>query len=144
MANTLSSIDTSIKSLAPSFQTAIKTIIDAESAPLNRVQTQKDQIDVRRGVYTDIKTNFDALQSAIQTLISTQATYGMATVSKATVTPSTAGTTVLSATSTESAAAADYDIVVTQLAKAQAKSTTAAFSPDVALGKSGTFWLGGN
>ncbi len=144
MANTITSIDTSIKALAPSFQTAIKAIIDSESAPLNRVQTQKDQIDIRKGVYTDIKNNFDSLQTALQALISTQASYGMNLTSKASVTPGTAGTTVLSATTTESAAAADYDIVVTQLAKAQTKSTTAAYSPDVALGKSGTFWLGGN
>jgi len=144
MANTITSIDTSIKALAPSFQTAIKAIIDSESAPLNRVQTQKDQIDMRRGVYTDIKNNFDSLQTAIQALISTQASYGMNTVSKATVTPGTSGTSVLSATSTESAVAADYDIAVTQLAKVQSKATTASFSADVALGKSGTFWMGGN
>jgi flagellar hook-associated protein 2 len=144
MASTISSIDSSILSLAPSLQTAIKAIIDSESAPLNRVQTQKDQIIVRRGVYTDIKANFDSLQSALQALISTQTTYGMNLVSKAAVIPGTAGTTVLSATTSESAAAAEYDIVVTQLAKAQSKSTAAAFSPDVALGKSGTFWLGGN
>ncbi len=144
MAGTISSIDTSIKGLAPSFQTAIKAIIDSESAPLNRVQTQKDQIIVRRGVYTDIKTNFDSLQGALQALISTQAAYGMNLVSKAAVTPGAAGTTVLSATSSESAATAEYDIVVTQLAKAQSKSTDAAFSPDVSLGKSGTFWMGGN
>ena len=144
MAGTISSIDTSIKGLAPSFQTAIKAIIDSESAPLNRVQTQKDQIIVRRGVYTDIKTNFDSLQGALQALISTQAAYGMKLVSKAAVTPGAAGTTVLSATSSESAATAEYDIAVTQLAKAQSKSTDAAFSPDVSLGKSGTFWMGGN
>jgi len=144
MANTISSIDTSIKSLAPTFQTAIKTIIESESGPLNRTQAQKDQIEVRRGVYTDIKTNFDALQTAIQALISTHASYGMKSVSKQTITPGTAGATVLTATSTESAVAADFDIVVTTLAKAQSKSTTAAASPDVALGKSGTFWLGGN
>ena len=144
MAGTISSIDTSIKSLAPSFQTAIKAIIDSESAPLNRVQTQKDQIDVRRGVYKDVKANFDSLQSALQALISTQATYGMNLVSKASITPGTTGTIVLSATTSESAAAAEYNIAVTQLAKAQSKSTTAAFSPDVALGKSGSFWLGGN
>ena len=144
MAGTISSIDTSIMGLAPSLQTAIKAIIDSESAPLKRVQTQKDQIIVRRGVYTDIKANFDSLQSALQALISTEATYGMNLVSKAAVMPGTAGTTVLSATSSESAALAEYDIAVTQLAKAQSKSTAAAFSPDVALGKSGTFWLGGN
>ena len=144
MANTISSIDTSIKNLAPTFQTAIKTIIESESGPLNRAQTQKDQIEVRRGVYTDIKTNFDALQSAIQSLISTHASYGMKAVSKSTVTPGTSGTTVFTATSTESATVSDYDIAVTLLAKAQAKSTSAVASPDVALGKSGTFWLGGS
>ncbi|MBI5943503.1 MAG: flagellar filament capping protein FliD [Chloroflexi bacterium] len=144
MANTISSIDTSIKSLAPTFQTAIKTIIESESGPLNRTQAQKDQIEVRRGVYTDIKTNFDALQTAIQALISTHASYGMKSVSKQAITPGTAGATVLTATSTESTAAAEFDLVVTTLAKAQSKSTSAAASSDVALGKSGTFWLGGN
>ena len=124
MADTISSIDTSIKSLAPSFQTAIKAIIDSESAPLKRVQEQKDRIDVRRGIYTDVKANFDSLQSALQALISTQSAYGMKVASKVLVTPSTAGATVLSATSAESAAAAEYDISVTQLAKAQSKSTT--------------------
>ena len=144
MASTITSIDTTIKSLAPSFQTAIKAIIDAESSPLKKVQEQKDQIDVRRSVYTDVKTNFDALQGALQALISTQESFGMKLVSKASITSGTAGSTVLNANITDSATAADYDIAVTQLAKAQTKSTTAAFSPDVALGKSGTFWMGGS
>ncbi len=144
MASSIGSIDTSIAALAPTFQAAIKATIESESAPLNRVKTQKDQIDVRRSVYTDIKVNFDALQTSLQALISTQSSYGMNLTSKLTVVPGTAGTTVLSATSTESAAAADYDIVVSQLAKFQSKASTAASSPDVALGKSGTFWMGGN
>lgn len=143
--NAISSIDTSIAKLTPTFQTAIKAIVEAESSSLKRTQALKDTIDVRRSVYTDIKTNFDGLQSALQALISTQDTYGMNLVSKASVTPGTAGAMVLSATTTsDTAAAADYDIVVTQLAKAQSKSTLLAYSPDVALGKSGTFWLGGS
>ena len=144
MATTISSIDTQIAKLAPTFQTAIKAVIDSESTSLKRTQAQKDSIDVRRSVYTDIKTNFDGLQNALQALISTQDTYGMNLVSKASVTPGTTGSTVLSASTTsDTAAAADYDIAVTQLAKAQSKSTSLAYSPDVALGKSGTFWLGG-
>lgn len=144
MATTISSIDTQIAKLAPTFQTAIKTVIDSESASLKRTQTLKDTIDVRRSVYTDIKTNFDGLQTALQALLSTQDTYGMNLVSKASVTPGTTGSTVLSASTTsDTAATADYDIAVTQLAKAQSKSTSLAYSPDVALGKSGTIWLGG-
>lgn len=146
MANTISStsIDASIKNLAPTFQTAIKTIIDSESGPLNRAKAQKDQIEVRRGIYVDMKTNFDALQSAIKALISTDSSYGVKSASKHTIIPGTAGASVISATVTETASAADYDIAVTTLAKAQSKASSAASSPDVALGKSGTFWLGGN
>ncbi len=143
MASTINSIDKSIASLAQSFQTAIKATIDSESAPLNRTKTQKDQLDVRRGVYTDIRTNFDALQSAMQAMISSHASYTMSMVPKLTTTPGTVGGTTLTATATEGAAAADYDVIVSQLAKAQIKSTTAAYSTDSALGKSGTFWLGG-
>ncbi len=143
MAGTITSIDASISKLAPTFQTAIKTIIDSESTSLKNVQTQKDKIDVRRGIYKDVKTNFDELQSSIQALISTQASFGLSLVSKATVTPGTVGTTVLSATTKDTAITADYDIAVTQLAKAQSRSTIDSFSPDAAAGKSGIFWLGG-
>jgi flagellar capping protein FliD len=146
MASTVSSIDTQIAGLAPTLQTAIKAIVAAESTPLKRTQAQKDTIEVRRGIYTDIKSNFDGLQSAIQALISTQASYGMQLVNQTSVTPGTTGTTVLSATTSESAALADYDITVTQLAKNQSKTTSgiAVTSVDTALGKTGTFWLGGN
>ena len=132
-----------LSKLAPTFQTAIKATIDAASDPLKRVQAQKDQMDVRRGIYTDMKTNLDGLQSAVQALITTQAFYGLNPVLKSSITPTTAGTSVLTATNTSSAVAGDYDISVTQLAKAQSRATLAAQSPDLALGKSGTFWLGG-
>src|SRR5690242_18319861 len=133
MASTVSSIDTSLQNLAPTFQTAIKTIIEAESAPLQRTQTLKDQLDVRRGVYTDVKTNFDALQSAVQALISTQASYGLNLISKPSVTPTIAGTTVLTASITsDNAPTADYDFSVSKLAKADSRGTAAFPSSDVA------------
>lgn len=144
MANTVSSIDASLQNLAPTFQKTIKTIIEAESAPLKRTQTLKDQLDVRRGVFTDIQTNVDALQSAVQALISTQASFGLNLVSKASVIPTTAGTTVLTSSLTsDSAAAADYDFFVTKLAKAESRATAAVASSEIALNKSGTLWLGG-
>ncbi len=144
MANTVSSVDASLLNLAPTFQKTIKTIIEAESAPLKRTQTLRDQLDVRRSVYTDIKSNFDALQSAVQALISTQASYGLNLVSKASITPATAGSTVLTANITsDSAPAADYDFSVTRLAKAESRATAAVASSDIALNKSGTLWLGG-
>src|SRR5689334_4525336 len=144
MANTVSSVDASLLNLAPTFQKTIKTIIEAESAPLNRTQTLKDQLDVRRGVFTDIQTNFDTLQSAVQALISAQASYGLNLVSKANVTPMMAGATVLTSSLTsDSPVAADYDFSVTKLAKAESRATAAVASSDIALNKSGTLWLGG-
>lgn len=144
MASTVSSIDASLQNLTPTFQKQIKAIIDSESAPLQRTQTLRDQLDVRRGVYNDVKTNFGALQSAIQALISTQASYGLNLIAKANVTPIVAGTTVLTANITsDSAPSAEYDFSVTRLAKAESLATDPAASSDVALNKTGTFWLGG-
>lgn len=144
MASTIASVDASLKNLAPSFQTAIKSIIDSESAPLKRVQEQRDKLDVRRGVFTDIKTNFDALQSAVQALISNQASFGLKLAAKASISPTTAGSTVLTAAiNNESTPSADFDFSVTKLAKAHSRATDAVSSPDIALNKSGTFWMGG-
>lgn len=144
MANTVSSIDASLLNLAPTFQKAIKAIIESESTPLRRTQNQRDQLDIRRGVYADVKSNFDALQSAMQALISTQASFGLKLVSKASVTPSTAGTTVLTANLTDdSALTGEYDFSVTRLAKAESRAAAPVVSPDVALNKSGAFWMGG-
>jgi flagellar capping protein FliD len=144
MTGTISSIDTSLQNLAPTFQTAIKTIIESESGPLKKTQSLKEQLEVRRGVYSDVKSNFDALQSAIQTMISTQASYGLKLVSKSSVTPLTAGTTVLTASITDNCTPpANYDFSVTRLAKAESRAMAPAASSDTALNKSGTFWLGG-
>ena len=144
MASTVSSIDASLKNLAPTFQTAIKVSIEAESAPLKRVQSLKDSLNIRRSVYTDVKTNFDALQSAVQALISSQASYGLKLVSKSSVTPATSGTTVLTVSKTdENAPVTDYDFSFTKLAKAHSRATVAASSPDVLLNRSGVFWMGG-
>jgi flagellar hook-associated protein 2 len=143
MASTITPIDTQIAGLAQTFQTAIKATLKVESDPLNKTQALKDTVDVRRSVYTDIKTNFTNLQNALQALISSQATYGLNQTSAVTVTPSTG--TVLTANVASDAAVGEYDVVVSQLAKAQSKSTSLSVSGiDIALGKSGTFWMGGS
>jgi flagellar hook-associated protein 2 len=146
MANTIGSdLTTALNNLAPTFKTAVNATIDAESAPLKRIQAQKDQTDVRRSIYTDMKNNLTALQNAVQGLITTQAGYSMNTVLKASVVPGTAGTSVITTNGTSGTmTAGDYDISVTRLAKAQSRATIAVASPDLALGKSGTFWLGGS
>jgi flagellar hook-associated protein 2 len=144
-SSTISSIDDLIsKNLTATFQTELKATIDAESTPLKQVQTQKDSLDVRRSIYTDVKTNFDALQSAFEALISTKSTYGLKLTSNSSVTPATSGSTVLTVSKTdEGASPSNYDFTVTKLAKANSRASAAATSPDIALNKSGTFWMGG-
>ena len=145
MPSTISSISSSadLSKLAPTFQTAIKDMIDAESQPMKRVQSQKDELDVRKGIYTDMKSNLDGLQSALHALMTGQTDYALKSIAKMTLTPGIAGAAVLTATTTDTAAFADYNIYVSQLAKAQSRATTAYASPDVPLGKTGAFWLGG-
>ncbi len=133
----------SLNNLAPTFRTAINATIDAESQPLKRVQTQKDEINVRKGIYTDIKKNMDALQSAVLALISTQASFALKLSPSAAVMSGNAGASVLSASASETALFGEYDFAVSKLARAQTQATAAAASPDIALGKSGVFWLGG-
>ena len=111
---------------------------------MNRVQTQKDAITIRQSVYTDIKTNMDALQSAVQALITGQANYALGNVAKPTITSGTSGATVLTATTVDSTPVGEFDIAVTALAKAQTRMTMASATPDLALGKTGTFWIGGD
>jgi len=151
ITNTSAALDASILKLAPTFQTAIKTTIEAESTPLKTIQTKRDSLDVTKGVYTDVKTNLDAMQSALQTLISTQVSFGLTLVSKAIVTPGTTGSTVMTATTSDTAAAGDYEIssytglTGIQLAKAESRASSDSLtSAEIALGKSGTFWLGGS
>jgi flagellar hook-associated protein 2 len=145
MATSISSdLNAALKNLAPTFQTAINASIEAESEPLKRIQALKDQTDIRRNIYTDMKTNLGALQTAVQALITTQASYSMNPVLKASIVPGTTGTSVITTSSNSGTmVAGDYDIAVTRLAKAQSRATAASVSPDIALGKGGTFWLGG-
>jgi flagellar hook-associated protein 2 len=145
MATTITSAanQAALNNLATTFRTQITTIMTAERKPVERVQTQRDQVDVRRGIYTDLKKNLDELQSSLKALISTDDAFTATPGVKPTVTPGTAGSTVLTATTETTSLAANYDFVVTQLAKAQSKASTTFSSADIALGKSGTFWMGG-
>jgi len=143
MVGTIDDLNKSMNSLAPTFRTAINATIQSESLPLTRTQTQRDQVTVRRSIYTDMKNNLDALQTATQALISTQGSFGLNLTPSPSIIVGTAGTNVLTATVSDTAIYGDYDFSVTKLAKAETKGTAAVASSDIALGKSGTFWIGG-
>ena len=75
-----------------------------------RSRRKKMPSTVQRAVYTDVKTSMEALQSAVQALISSQATFAMSMAPKTSITPGTVGSTVLSLTTTsDNLASGDYE-----------------------------------
>ena len=155
MANTISAtssaaakaaeIDAQIRKLAPSFQTAITTTIDAESVPLKKVQAESAALDIRRAIYTDMKSNFDSLKGFVEVLMSSKNASGLSLLPKISITPNSDGTSLFGATAKDSTLNGEYDIAVTDLAKAQTTTfASGVTSADTVLGKSGTIYLGGN
>jgi flagellar hook-associated protein 2 len=144
MATTTSSTSTSgLKNLDSYYQSLINYTMLQEKQPLTSLTNRKDEIEVKKGVYTDLKSKFDALNTAINTLRSSQATYALKAGRAVTVSPNTTGTTVASATVGSSVAAGTYSLSVTTLAKAhEAQSNQQTYS-DQALGLTGTFLIGG-
>jgi flagellar hook-associated protein 2 len=105
--------------------------------------TQKDEINVKKAVYTDLKSKFDTLQTAINALRSAQGTYGITPGRAVSISPATAGTTVASAIVGSSVSAGTYGLSVTTLAKAHEVQSTRQTYTDQALGLTGTFVIGG-
>ncbi|MHC1782820.1 MAG: flagellar filament capping protein FliD [Anaerolineaceae bacterium] len=144
MASTTSTTSTSgLKNLDSYYQSLINYTMLQEKTPLTTLTNKKDEVEVKKGVYTDLKSKFDTFNTAINTLRSSQSTYALKAGRAVTVSPNTTGTTVAVATVGSSVAAGTYSLSVTTLAKAhEAQSTQQTYS-DQALGLTGTFLLGG-
>ena len=135
------SIDISI--LDSYFQNIIRSLMTVERQPLERLAQKRDAITLTRSVFVDLKTQLYDLQLATRALTTTDAFSALTPGRSVAVTPTTTGTTVATAAAASSAAAGDYDLSVTQLALAQRRASAAQGSADTALGKTGSFWLGG-
>ncbi|MCB9134660.1 MAG: flagellar filament capping protein FliD [Anaerolineales bacterium] len=132
-----------ITALDSYFTTLISSLMEIERQPLARMTTQRDTFNVKRGAYSDLNTKLDSLQDAVKALRSSTATTALTAGRSTTITPADSNTSVLTATASKSAIAGQYDLSVTNLAKAQRQASAVQASVDQALGKTGTFWLGG-
>ncbi len=132
-----------ITALDSYFTTLISSIMTLERQPLERMTTQRDTFNVKRGAYSDLDTKLENLQDAVKALRSSTATTSLTPARSTTITPSDSNTSVLSATASKSAIVGQYDVAMTNLAKAQRRASAIQSSADQALGKTGTFWLGG-
>jgi flagellar hook-associated protein 2 len=120
----------------------INSLMEIESQPLIKIQEQRDNYNVRKGVYSDLKSSLDKLQSSTKALMSTDALYSFNPGRKV-VTNAANGTTVLTASATSSSAAASYTVHVTSLAKAHRIMSDKQSSMSAALNLSGNIEVGG-
>lgn len=136
--NTISSTN-----LDPTFRTIIQQTLEAERQPLKRLTARRDELQVQKGVYTDLSNLLNGLQNALRSLISSQPSYALGGARSVKITPSAAGSAVLTASAGSGAVAGQYEINVTSLAKAHRVRSDAVEYVNQALGLSGTLRLGG-
>ncbi len=135
---------TSVGNLDSTFISLINSLMSVEKQPLTRLTTQRDEINIQKGLYTDLSTMLSSLQTAVKSLISTDViNYDLKSGRTATVTPGTTDTTVMTATTTDSATPGKYDIAVTQLATAHRVRANAVEYNNQPLNMAGTFTMGG-
>ena len=125
------------------FTQLISNLMVIERQPLKRVTTQRDEINVRRGAYGDVSGYLRELQGLAKKLTSASPEYALATARQATVTATTSGTTVVTASAGALAQPGIYDLTVTRLATRDVARSNQQATADQALALSGTIRLGG-
>jgi flagellar hook-associated protein 2 len=141
MATTLGDIS----NLSPSalnstyFNQLIATQVQDAQAPITQLQTDKTDLQTKRGVFVDTQTLLNSLNSLAQPLLST---VGSASIFTG-MAVSSSDTTVATASGGTGALAGTYSLAVTTLATAQRVQSDTQTSSDQALQLSGSFVLGG-
>jgi flagellar capping protein FliD len=120
----------------------INDLMVIEKQPLTRLTKERDDITVKKTVYTDLKNMLDGMQSATKALISTDTTCAF-TPGRTTNVSAGTNLTVLTATAESSTAATSYALHVDKLATAHTVKGTKQASMDGELGMTGTITLGG-
>jgi flagellar capping protein FliD len=127
----VSSVDNN--QLSSYFTNIISNVMTQEQAPLTRLTTQRDTINIQRAVYTDLQTKLNDLRDSARTLLSTGAFNEMKLGRDTSVTKDSNGNTILSASASTNAPSGVYDIVVDHLAQAQRRASVDLGSGDKAL-----------
>ena len=111
-----------VSSLDSTFVSLVNQLMAYERQPLLRLQQQRDSLNVKVGAYTDVQAKLKELQTAVNLLRSTSYSPALVVGRSTAISNVESGSTVLTAEQW-----------------ASAEQTSA----DLALGKTGTFWLGG-
>jgi len=133
-----------IGGLDPRFTSIISSLMNIERQPLTRLEDKKEALSTQKMVYTDLDIMLEDLQDSVQALLSTDPFYSLSSGRAVSIAADDSDATVLTASAGASASTGSYDIAVTQRAQAQRQASAVQSSSNLALGLSGTFWLGGN
>jgi len=133
----------SVGNLDSYFTNLISDLMTIERQSLTRLTDQKDTVTLQRAAYVDLKSKLDSLQSVTRSLIKSSPFYSFSLDRTTTVTQSNSDKTVLTASANSKATVGSYNVSVSQLATAQQRVSAVQTSSDLALNKTGTFYIGG-
>lgn len=136
MANTIGQLDSTFTNL-------ISNLMTLESQPLVSLNSKRDDLSVKKAVYTDLKDKLDALQTAIRTLKPSDAFFSLNPGRKVSVSSNTTGSTIATAAAGSTSVPGTYTISEVTLAKAHSVMSSRQTYTDQALGYSGSIVMGG-
>lgn len=137
---------TTVNRLDSYFISLINDLMILERQPLERLKTQRDQVNVRVGAYRDVQTKLEELQNSVYALSSTNYAPALSAGRTVSVSDVASGFTVVTASATSSAIPGTYTITDIALAKAHRVRSDQVVYTDQALGLStgsGYIVLGG-
>jgi flagellar hook-associated protein 2 len=121
-------------------QSLVDLSLTSERKPLTTMQAQRDTLQVRKAIYSDISSKISALQSSITALQGLNNVFGQKAISV----KNSSTTTVASVTTNgSSAVAGEYNLTVNYLAQSHQVGSKQVPQTDVGLDLSGTFIIGG-
>lgn len=116
----------------------IQQAMALERRPLTRLETQKDDLNVKKAIYSDIKTKLETLRTSIQDLTGTD---GSLNSFKASV--NNADILAATVTSSSSLTASQFNVTVNNLAVANQFGSVQQAHSNEALGITGSLVIGG-
>ncbi len=121
---------------ASGIEALISAYVELEQVSITKLETQKDELDVKRAVYDDIGNYMEELRSALEALTENDDAYEE-------LSASSSDEEVVTVSAHDDAIAASYDMTVNCLAQAAKLSSNKQSQTNVALGLRGTFLIGG-
>lgn len=134
-----SAINTPTSGLTPTYiNSLIKEALDAQRQPINSLTAQKDQLNIRKAVYSDLKSKLLTLETIIDDLTNTD---GNSVFDARTATSSDSD--MLTATANSEAARGNYTISISNLAEAHRVRSDQQSDDSEPLNLSGSFTING-